>query len=89
MCDGSATRSHQCSCERSAVDSSPCADVSGDTDRSVQPADKAEETDKAAATEILPRLSVADLHELQTQDSIICPVTAAWPAKPCQKGTSR
>ena len=39
-------------------------------------------TDKAATTEIFPRLSIADLHELQTQDQIIGPVIAAWPAKP-------
>ena len=60
-------------------DSSPCVDVSGDTDRCVQPAKL---KDKATTTEILPRLSIANLHELQIQDSIICPVTAAWPAKP-------
>ena len=73
---------HEMWCEQSAVDSSPCGDVSGDTDNPVQSADKAEETDKAATTEILPRLSIADLHELQTQDQIIGPVIAAWPAKP-------
>ena len=73
---------HKTWCEQSAVDSSPCVDVSGDSDNPVQPADKAEETDKAATTEIFPRLSVADLHELQTQDQIIGPVIAAWPAKP-------
>ena len=73
---------HETWCEQSAVDSSPCGDVSGDTDSPVQSADKAEERDKAAATEIFPRLSITDLHELQTQDQIIGPVIAAWPAKP-------
>ena len=73
---------HKRWCKQSAVDSFPCVDVSGDTDSPVQPADKAEETDKAATTEILPRLSVADPHELQTQDPITGPVIAAWPGKP-------
>ncbi len=63
---------HEMWCEQSAVDSSPCDDISGDTNSPVQSADKAEET-----TEILPRLSIADLHELQTQDQIIGPVIAA------------
>ena len=48
----------------------------------MQPADKAEETDKATTMEILPKLSIANLHELHTQDPIIGPVIAAWPAKP-------
>ena len=45
------TSVHDTWCEQSAVDSSPCVDVSGVTNSSVQPADKAEETDKAATTE--------------------------------------
>ena len=66
---------HDTWCEQLAVDSSPCVDVSGDTDRTVQPADKSEET--KPLQQILPRLSIADLHELQTQDPIIRPVIAA------------
>ena len=73
---------HEMWWEQSAVNSSLCVDVSGDTDSPVQSANKAEETDKTATTEIFPRLSIADLHELQTQDQIIGPVIAAWPAKP-------
>jgi len=73
---------HEMWWEQLAVNSSLCVDVSGDTNSPVQSADKAEETDKAATTEIFPRLSIADLHELQTQDQIIGLVTAAWPAKP-------
>ena len=45
---------HETWCKQSAVDSSPCVDVSGDIDSPVQSPDKAEETDKAATTEILP-----------------------------------
>ena len=73
---------HETWCEQSAVDSFPCGDVSGDTDSPMQSADKAEETDNAATTKIFPRLSITDLHELQTQDQIIGPVIVAWPAKP-------
>ena len=49
--DGSAASVHDTWCKQSAVDSSPCVDVSGDTNSSVQPVDKAEEKDKAATTE--------------------------------------
>ena len=58
-------------CEQLAVDSGGCVDVPGETDSSVQPADKAEKTDEATTMEILPRLSVVDLHELQKQDSLM------------------
>ena len=65
-------------CEQLTVDSSPDSE-------SVQRADKVEERDETAspepATEVLPRLSMADLQKLQ-QDQIIGPVTAAWPTKP-------
>ena len=70
-------------CEQLTVDSSPCVDAPGDSE-SVQRADKVEEQDEAAspepATEVLPRVSMADLQKLQ-QDQIIGPVTAAWPTK--------
>ena len=74
---------HDMWCEQLTVDSSPCVDAPGDSE-SVQRADKVEEQDEAAspepATEVLPRLSMADLQKLQ-QDQIIGPVTAAWPTK--------
>ena len=60
---------HDMWCEQLAVDSGGCVDVPGDTDSSVQPADKAEKTDEATTMEILLRLSVADLHKLQKQYS--------------------
>ena len=52
----------------------------------VLPLDKEEELDETAvpeaATEVLPRLSMADLQQLQQQDPVLGPVLAAWPAKP-------
>ena len=52
----------------------------------VLPLDKEEEPDQTAvpeaATEVLPRLSLADLQQLQQQDPVLGPVLAAWPAKP-------
>ena len=66
-------------CEQLTVDSSPDSE-------SVQRADKVEERDETAspepATEVLCRLSMADLQKLQEQDPMIGPVTAAWPTKP-------
>ena len=48
--------------------------------------DMEEEPDQTAvpeaATEVLPRLSLADLQQLQQQDPVLGPVLAAWPAKP-------
>ena len=47
---------------------------------------KEEEPDQTAgpeaATEVLPRLSMADLQQLQQRDPVLGPVLEAWPAKP-------
>ena len=52
----------------------------------VLPLDKEEEPDETAvpeaATEVLPRLSMADFQQLQQRDPVLGPVLAAWPAKP-------
>ncbi len=73
-------------CEQLAVDPTPTAGVLGDTMAPVLPLDKEEEPDQTAvpeaATEVLPRLSLADLQQLQQQDPVLGPVLAAWPAKP-------
>ena len=57
-------------CEQLAVDPTPTAGVLGDTIMApVLPQDKEEEPDETAvpeaATEVLPRLSLADLQQLQ------------------------
>ena len=73
-------------CEQLAVDPTPTVGVLGDTMAPVLPLDKEEEPDQTAvpeaATEVLPRLSLADLQQLQQQDPVLGPVLAAWPAKP-------
>ena len=73
-------------CEQLAVDPTPTAGVLGDTMAPVLPLDKEEEPDEMAvpeaATEVLPRLSMADLQQLQKRDPVLGPVFAAWPAKP-------
>ena len=73
-------------CEQLAVDPTPTAGVLGDTMAPVLPLDKEEEPDETAvpeaATEVLPRLSLADLQQLQQQDPVLGPVLTAWPAKP-------
>ena len=74
-------------CQQLAVDPTPTAGVLGDTIMApVLPLDKEEEPDETAvpeaATEVLPRLSLADLQQLQKQDPVLGPVLAAWPAKP-------
>ena len=73
-------------CEQLAVDPTPTAGVLGDTMAPVLPLDKEEEPDETAvpeaATEVLPRLSLADLQQPQQQDPVLGPVLAAWPAKP-------
>ena len=73
-------------CEQLAVDPTPTAGVLGDTMAPVLPLDQEEEPDQTAvpeaATEVLPRLSLADLQQLQQQDPVLGPVLAAWPAKP-------
>ena len=73
-------------CEQLAVDPTPTAGVLGDTMAPVLPLDMEEEPDQTAvpeaATEVLPRLSLADLQQLQQQDPVLGPVLAAWPAKP-------
>ena len=73
-------------CEQLAVDPTPTAGVLGNTMAPVLPLDKEEEPDQTAVpeavTEVLPRLSLADLQQLQQQDPVLGPVHAAWPAKP-------
>ena len=73
-------------CEQLAVDPTPTAGVLDDTTAPVLPLDKEEEPDQTAvpeaATEVLPRLSMADLQQLQQRDPVLGPVLAAWPAKP-------
>ena len=73
-------------CEQLAVDPTLSAGVLGDTMAPVLPLDKEEEPDQTAvpeaATEVLPRLSLADLQQLQQQDPVLGPVLAAWPTKP-------
>ena len=73
-------------CEQLAVDPTPTAGVLGDTMAPVLPLDKEDEPDQTAvpkaATEVLPRLSLADLQLLQQQDPVLSPVLATWPAKP-------
>ena len=74
-------------CEQLAVDPTPTAGVLGDTIMApVLSLDKKDEPDQTAvpeaATEVLPRLSLADLQQLQQQDQVLGPVLAAWPAKP-------
>ena len=73
-------------CEQLAVDPTPTAGVPGDTMAPVLPLDKEEEPDQTAvpeaATEVLPRLSMTDLQQLQQRDPVLGPVLASWPAKP-------
>ena len=72
-------------CQQLAVDPTPTACVLGDTMAPVLPLDKEEPGETAvpeAATEVLPRLSLADLQQLQQQDPVLGLVLAAWPAKP-------
>ena len=73
-------------CQQLAVDPTPTAGVLDDTMAPMLPLDKEEEPDQTAvpeaATEVLPRLSLADLQQLQQQDPVLGPVLAAWPAKP-------
>ena len=56
-------------CEQLAVDPTPTAGVLGDTMAPVLSLEKEEEPDQTAvpeaATEVLPRLSLADLQQLQ------------------------
>ena len=74
-------------CEQLAVDPTPTAGVLGDTIMApVLPLDKEEEPDETAvpeaATEVLPRPSLADLQQLLQRDPVLGPVLTAWPAKP-------
>ena len=73
-------------CEQLAVDPTLTAGVLADTMAPVLPLDKEREPDQTnvpeAATEVLPRLSMADVQQLQQQDPVLGPVFAAWPAKP-------
>ena len=72
-------------CEQLAVDPTSTAGVLGDTMAPVLPLDKEEPGETAvpeAAAEVFPRLSMADLQQLQQRDPVLGPVLAAWPAKP-------
>ena len=73
-------------CQQLAVDSTPTAGVLGVTIMAPVLSLEEEEPDETvvpeAATEVLPRLSLADLQQLQQQDPVLGPVLAAWPAKP-------